>query len=181
MDLHGEPQLLREVQLRLERRPLRRFVGARIVVVEADLPHRDALFVGGRLLERFHRLPPEMFEFGRVYAHGEERARMLSAKFRVPRGMGERIGGEDDGLNARGRNFFPFGGKIVALLREMGVDVDHRTVAPHSTARSGETSERRPAPSSAQRIMPSESTPHSLAGARFVTTTTFFPTISSGV
>ncbi len=113
-------------------------------------------------------------------AYGEERTIVLLAKFRMPQGVLHCVGRKDDGPNARRPDLFPSSGKVVIFIREMGVYVDHLTIAPLSTNFSGEMSDR-PFSSSAHKIMPSESTPRSLTGFKFVTTTTFFPTISSGL
>ena len=65
--------------------------------------------------------------------------------------------------------------------REVRVEVEQLICASRDMRVSGERRERVPSLSSAQRIRPSDLTPQSLTGFKLVTSTTFFPTISSGV
>ena len=51
VDLDGEAEPFRHLELDLEQVALGRFVGVIIVLVEPDLPHRHAFFVRGEFFE----------------------------------------------------------------------------------------------------------------------------------
>lgn len=90
----------------------------------------------------------------------------------------------------------PFGNESGACIRQKAIfrhaltqkhprissgGVFQQISAPAGISLSGVISARWPSASSAHKIMPSDIMPASLAGFKFVTTITFFPTISSGV
>ena len=116
-----------------------------------------------------------------MHARRKVSALMAFGKFFMPSGVGDGIPRQNDGRNARRTDALPFLGEGIPLARKVRVNVDHLIFAPLSMLFSGERRERLPSLSSAQRIMPSDLTPQSLTGFKLVTSTTFFPTISSGV
>ena len=123
MDLDGQPQAVRKFELRHECRALDALFGPGVVVVQPDLPHRDALPLPAKARKFVKRLLPEALRFRRMHARREVRAFVALTKFRVPCAVRERIAREHDARNARRPDALPFFGEGVALAREMGVDI----------------------------------------------------------
>ena len=124
MDLYRQSQAVRKFELRHECRALDALFQPGVVVVQPDLPHRDALSLPAKARKFVKRLLPEALRFRRMHARREVRAFMALAEFRVPCAVGEGIARQHDARNARRANALPFCGEGVALVREMGVNVD---------------------------------------------------------
>ena len=123
MDLHGQSQAVRKLELRHECRALDALFGRGIVIVQPDLPDRDALPLPAKAGKFVKRLLPEVLRFRRMHARREVRAFVALTKFRVPCAVRERIAREHDARNTRRPDALPFFGEGVALAREMGVDI----------------------------------------------------------
>ena len=123
MDLHGQSQPVRKLELRHECRALDALFGRGIVIVQPDLPDRDALLLPAKAGKFVKRLLPEARKVRGVHARREVRAFVALTKFRVPCAVRERIAREHDARHARRADALPFLGKVIALAREMGVDI----------------------------------------------------------
>ena len=123
MDLHGQPQPVRKLELRYECRALDALFGREIVIVQPDLPHRDAPFLPAKARKLVKRLLPEARKVRGVHARREVRAFVALTKFCVPCAVRKRIARKHDARNTRRPDALPFFGEGVALAREMGVDI----------------------------------------------------------
>src|SRR6266852_5148941 len=75
--------------------------------------------------------------------------------------------------------FFAIGVKLLTVQMTVGVDQAHFSLAPTGTSSRNPASTGLPPSSEAATIMPFDSTPRSLRGARLATMTTFRPTSGS--
>ena len=185
VEYDGEPELMGEPYLPLEYRLLDVAGGEVVMIVQSDLAEGDDFGGFGEGDEPCFHLVRIGLGFVRVYADNGVYVLVLRRERHAPLG-GWQVGGSiHDDADARrpsgGNDLrFPLADGLVVQMR-VRVYVHYLTSLPDATTFSGLTSTTPCSGSSAQSSIPWLSTPRKACGARFATTTTSFPTISSGV
>jgi len=184
---HGFVKFQRNVQLRLER--LQLFGPGRqvVVVVQADFAQAHGLRVREEALQPFGGFGVPFGRGVRVHADGGVQKIIGLAQFeRVGRvGLVRRLADHHREVDAALPHSLQHLIKVrlEALVGQVAVGVEqvHQRISmPLGKPPSMVASFRLPSSSEAHRIMPWLITPRIFRGARFATSTTVFPTISSG-
>ena len=184
--MHAERQicLRREFDLRRKRALLPLFIERQIVIIQPDLPHRQAFFMRAERRKFFQALLGNALFGVRMDARGEVHLFVCFGEFRRAVRRGQIVARAHRQVHA----LVPHAGNHIVKIAEffviqvaVRIDKHQKISLPSSISRSGFKRESSPFSFSAHKIIPSLTMPQSLAGLRLVTITTFLPTISSGV